>query len=136
MTIGLSDEVVSRCFAGTASQVRGADFGALAEEAHERHARGLGQLRKLVQLSGSGICYSSPDALPVGDKLLLEFQLPEAMPRHIRAVARVASCSGESEKGYDVAFAFEVIDASDRDAIIRYALRLQRRERRTGEGPS
>ena len=40
--VGLADEVVDRCFAGTPSRVQGADFKALAEETQRRHALGYG----------------------------------------------------------------------------------------------
>ncbi len=39
--VGLADEVVDRCFAGTASRVQGADFEVLAEEMQRRHALGF-----------------------------------------------------------------------------------------------
>ena len=39
--VGLADEVVERCFAGTASRVQGADFKVLAEEMERRHALGF-----------------------------------------------------------------------------------------------
>ena len=39
--VGLADEVVERCFAGTASRVQGADFEVLAEEMQRRHALGF-----------------------------------------------------------------------------------------------
>ena len=38
--LGLRDEVIDRCFAGTASRVQGVDFDVLAEEALRRHALG------------------------------------------------------------------------------------------------
>ncbi len=38
--IGLRDEVIDRCFTGTASRVQGVDFQVLAEEAQRRHALG------------------------------------------------------------------------------------------------
>ena len=38
--IGLADEVVERCFAGTASRVQGVGFDVLAEEMRRRHAIG------------------------------------------------------------------------------------------------
>ena len=38
--LGLKDEVIDRCFAGTASRVQGVDFDVLAEEALRRHALG------------------------------------------------------------------------------------------------
>ena len=36
--VGLADEVVDRCFAGTASRIKGAGFAELAEESQRRHA--------------------------------------------------------------------------------------------------
>jgi glutamate synthase (NADPH/NADH) large chain len=41
--IGLRDEVIDRCFAGTASRIQGVDFDVLAEEALRRHALGYPQ---------------------------------------------------------------------------------------------
>jgi glutamate synthase (NADPH/NADH) large chain len=38
--VGLRDEVVERCFVGTASRIQGVDFDVLAEEAFRRHALG------------------------------------------------------------------------------------------------
>jgi glutamate synthase (NADPH/NADH) large chain len=38
--IGLRDEVIDRCFSGTASRIQGVDFHVLAEEALRRHALG------------------------------------------------------------------------------------------------
>ena len=38
--VGLHDEIVNRCFAGTASRVKGVDFNVLAEETLRRHAIG------------------------------------------------------------------------------------------------
>jgi glutamate synthase (NADPH/NADH) large chain len=38
--VGLRDEVIERCFAGTASRIQGVDFDVLAEEALRRHAIG------------------------------------------------------------------------------------------------
>ncbi|MCY2995135.1 MAG: glutamate synthase large subunit [Planctomycetota bacterium] len=38
--IGLRDEVIDRCFTGTASRVQGVDFQVLAEETQRRHALG------------------------------------------------------------------------------------------------
>jgi glutamate synthase (NADPH/NADH) large chain len=38
--VGLKDEVIDRCFAGTASRIQGVDFKVLAEEALRRHALG------------------------------------------------------------------------------------------------
>ncbi|NIP85490.1 MAG: glutamate synthase subunit alpha [Planctomycetales bacterium] len=41
--VGLRDEVIHRCFAGTASRIQGVDFDVLAEEALRRHALGYPQ---------------------------------------------------------------------------------------------
>jgi glutamate synthase (NADPH/NADH) large chain len=38
--VGLRDEVVNRCFAGTASRIQGVDFNVLAEESLRRHSIG------------------------------------------------------------------------------------------------
>jgi glutamate synthase (NADPH/NADH) large chain len=38
--VGLKDEVIERCFAGTASRIQGVDFHVLAEEALRRHSLG------------------------------------------------------------------------------------------------
>jgi glutamate synthase (NADPH/NADH) large chain len=38
--VGLKDDVIERCFAGTASRIQGVDFHVLAEEALRRHALG------------------------------------------------------------------------------------------------
>ncbi|HEX3599370.1 MAG TPA: glutamate synthase-related protein [Lacipirellulaceae bacterium] len=38
--VGLKDEVIERCFAGTASRIQGVNFHVLAEEALRRHALG------------------------------------------------------------------------------------------------
>jgi glutamate synthase (NADPH/NADH) large chain len=39
--VGLRDEVIERCFAGTPSRVQGVDFGVLAQEMLRRHALGF-----------------------------------------------------------------------------------------------
>ena len=41
--VGLRDEVIDRCFVGTASRIQGVDFDVLAEEALRRHALGFPQ---------------------------------------------------------------------------------------------
>ncbi|HEX5470678.1 MAG TPA: glutamate synthase-related protein, partial [Lacipirellulaceae bacterium] len=38
--VGLKDEVIDRCFAGTASRIQGVDFDVLAEESLRRHSLG------------------------------------------------------------------------------------------------
>ncbi|MGI9250869.1 MAG: glutamate synthase large subunit [Pseudohongiellaceae bacterium] len=39
--VGLADEIIARCFAGTASRVQGVNFETLAEESRRRHAIGF-----------------------------------------------------------------------------------------------
>jgi len=39
--VGLADEIITRCFAGTASRVQGVDFDVLIEESKRRHAIGF-----------------------------------------------------------------------------------------------
>ena len=39
--VGLADEIIDTCFAGTASRVQGVNFDVLIEEAHRRHAVGF-----------------------------------------------------------------------------------------------
>ncbi|MFQ5894737.1 MAG: glutamate synthase large subunit, partial [Nitrospinota bacterium] len=50
--IGLGEEVVERCFAGTASRVRGAGFRELAEEVLARHARAYALLDGKLDIGG------------------------------------------------------------------------------------
>ena len=38
--VGLADEIIAKCFAGTASRVQGINFSVLAEESRRRHAIG------------------------------------------------------------------------------------------------
>ena len=40
--VGLSDEIISRCFEGTASRIQGVSFEVVAEESMRRHALGYG----------------------------------------------------------------------------------------------
>ena len=39
--VGLADEIIEKCFAGTASRVQGINFAVLIEESHRRHAVGF-----------------------------------------------------------------------------------------------
>ncbi len=54
--IGLRDEVIDRCFAGTASRIQGVGFDVLAEEALRRHALGYPetQAQRLAVLPNPG----------------------------------------------------------------------------------
>ncbi|HYO25269.1 MAG TPA: glutamate synthase-related protein, partial [Lacipirellulaceae bacterium] len=48
--IGLRDEVINRCFTGTASRIQGVDFDVLAEESLRRHALGYPQHAPVAKL--------------------------------------------------------------------------------------
>ncbi|HMP06012.1 MAG TPA: glutamate synthase-related protein, partial [Lacipirellulaceae bacterium] len=48
--IGLRDEVINRCFAGTASRIQGVNFGGLAEESLRRHALGYPEHAPVARL--------------------------------------------------------------------------------------
>ena len=54
--VGLRDEVVDRCFAGTASRIQGVDFTVIAEELLRRHGLGFPQREqdRLVTLPNPG----------------------------------------------------------------------------------
>ncbi|QDS96815.1 glutamate synthase-related protein [Adhaeretor mobilis] len=54
--LGLKDEIVDRCFTGTASRVQGVSFSVLAEEAMRRHALGYPEKKnhKLTVLPNPG----------------------------------------------------------------------------------
>ncbi len=56
--VGLSDAVVSRCFAGTASRIKGIGFAVLAEEAIRRHELGFPsreETERLPMLPNNGL---------------------------------------------------------------------------------
>jgi glutamate synthase (NADPH) large chain len=54
--LGLHDEVIAKCFAGTSSRIQGVDFGVLAEESLRRHQLGYPEdpTRKLPTLPNPG----------------------------------------------------------------------------------
>ena len=82
--------------------------------------------RKSVELSGSGMSFSSDETNEPGNALLLEFELPETPIRVVRCMGRVVE-ETESLRGR-VGVAFETIRQSDRDAIVRYTLAVQRQQ--------
>ncbi|MEX0613499.1 MAG: glutamate synthase-related protein, partial [Pirellulales bacterium] len=61
--VGLKDDVIERCFAGTASRIQGVDFSVLAEEALRRHALGYPQqaIDRLPVLPNPGEFHWRPD---------------------------------------------------------------------------
>lgn len=52
--IGLADEVINRCFAGTASRIQGVDMAGMAEEMRRRHDLGYQKQIKLTALPNPG----------------------------------------------------------------------------------
>ncbi len=117
--VGLRDEVIDLCFAGTASQVQGVGFDILAEEALRRHALGYpkggnGQQR---DLPNPGEFYWRPNGERHGWS-------PEAIA-NLQVAARTSSSEAYQR------FAQEV----DRDARTSYTLRGLLRFKPTSGGP-
>lgn len=53
--VGLAPEVIDRCFTGTASRIRGADFSVLANELVSRHKMAFGLVAiDVPQVDGTG----------------------------------------------------------------------------------
>jgi hypothetical protein len=89
---------------------------------------------ELITLSGGGLLLP-PQRKPVkrGTTLLVELSVPEVPMRRIRALCSVARDLGEDES---MPLTFSCIHESDRDAIIRHCLAVQRSElRRAGPKP-
>ena len=61
--VGLRDDVIERCFTGTASRIQGVGFETLAAEALRRHARGFpaGEERPAATLPNTGEFHWRPD---------------------------------------------------------------------------
>ncbi len=110
----------------------------LEEDDDETAARWLtGESRTL---SGGGLGVSLPEALEPGTPVEVELLLPGDSPAAIRAVGRVASCSGAATPFARplVGIAFTGIHPAEREAIVRFTFRVQRaqlRERRRGDDP-
>lgn len=80
-----------------------------------------------VELSAAGM--RLPAAFPArpGHALLIEFELPEVPVRMVRCIGRVTRSEpvlGDPPGDCDIAF--ETIRQSDRDAVVRYTLVVQR----------
>ncbi len=83
---------------------------------------------ELITLSGGGLLLP-PQAKPYrhGETLLVELSLPETPMRRIRALCSVTRDVPEHEP---IPVTFSCIHESDRDAIIRHCLAVQRSELR------
>jgi hypothetical protein len=93
------------------------------------HPRPLGDrdIQK-VSLSASGVGCEMNEQLSLHDDVLVEFLLPEAPARHVRAIARpvMPGDLADGVRGTPQAFAFHVISDADRDAIVHYSYDVQR----------
>ena len=84
-----------------------------------------------LSLSASGLSYLCSDRLDAGTTLLVEFQIPENPPRQIQCVGEVVHCITDKESGrFRLALRYVTIRQEDRDAIVRYALHVERQNRR------
>ncbi len=113
--VGLRDDVIERCFTGTASRIQGAGLGVVAKEALRRHAIGYpleGQLR-LTGLPNPGLFHWRPS----GEK-------------HMWSPAAIASIQtaarSNSPEAYE-RFASLVNEGSTRDCALRGLLRFKDR---------
>jgi len=88
-----------------------------------------------VVISGSGLLLPHAETpAEIGATLLLDFDLPLS-PRHpVRCLAVVAANRPEPHGHYAIALGFCCIHEEDRDAIVRHALIVERRE--LGQRPS
>lgn len=89
-----------------------------------------------VDISGSGLGLAEVPDLGQDQQILLSIALPDAPSRPIYAVGKVVRKHGQAEPGKPrAAVTFEDISDDDRERIIRYNFRQQRRElaRRTEE---
>jgi hypothetical protein len=83
----------------------------------------------VVVLSGGGLLVPvGGKAVPRGTTLLIELTLPELPMRRIRALCTATRDHTEDDDG--LALVFSCINESDRDAIIRHCLAVQRSELR------
>jgi hypothetical protein len=84
-----------------------------------------------VVLSGGGLLLpSNGKSFPHDTKLLIEFTLPETPMRRIRAICSVVRETNDDD---GIPLVFSCINESDRDAVIRHCLAVQRSELRRAE---
>lgn len=105
--LGLQDEVIARCFAGTNSRIQGCSFDILAEETMRRHALGYPE--------------SKSDALPMLANVG-EFHWRAEGERHGWDPAAIADIQVAARAGDKNAYR-RFADHINKDAKMRYALR-------------
>ena len=99
-----------------------------------------GSQGRLIDISGSGLQFTCPDAPPVPSLLEMKFQLPGHWGRNIHCAGRVIRVERLENCGWAVACEFTHICESDRERIIQYAFQVsckmlrekRRREERLG----
>ncbi len=93
----------------------------------EQGRRSESKETETVDLSGSGICFTSPKELVPGTKLDIRLKLPSLEPMQIQG--KVVRCSHESRKKphlFFIGVTFVEITLSDQDTIVRYIFELER----------
>jgi len=91
--------------------------------------------RESIDLSAAGFRFESTEPAEPGSAVLVELELPEVPVRLIRCVGRVTASRTLSDSSrHAISIAFETIRQSDRDAVVRYTLVVQREAIR-GRGP-
>jgi c-di-GMP-binding flagellar brake protein YcgR len=88
---------------------------------------GEGDVR-VVSLSGCGMAFETDVEIELDDPVLVEFLLPGAPSRSIRALAHPVPVEGDQgdDKSRLLAFGFDVIAEADREAIVRFSHEMQR----------
>lgn len=82
---------------------------------------------RMLSISASGLSYTWPEAVEAGAVLLVEFEIPEIPPRQIFCMAEVVHCIPDEESDeLRIALRYTRIRQDDQDAIVRYALRVER----------
>ncbi len=81
-----------------------------------------------VMLSGAGLSFASDQSVATGGLALVEFEIPGTPAHLVRCLARVVHHHPPKQEGESgtTAVAFEVIHDSDREAIVRHAVEVQR----------
>jgi len=100
----------------------------LAAAGHEVEAPVGQTVKRVVEISGSGLRTEMPGVFHRGDAVRVELELPEERGRTILILGEVVFGSGAEEqtgrKG--VALRFHSIRHRDREAIVRHAYEVQR----------
>jgi glutamate synthase domain-containing protein 2/glutamate synthase domain-containing protein 3 len=110
--LGLSDEVIEKCFTGTASRVGGADFNVLSKEAVLRHSEAFGRGNSSVMPTG-GVYQWKKDG---------EFHLwnPES-------IATLQDAVRNNDKGKYDKFADLINDQAKQPTTLRSVLKIKKK---------